>query len=225
MSLLFTKLKYKRGIANGTIINDAVLDLRKYTQKALEHIKIINAAVILLPTNPTEEFMEAYSKIQINSAASLPLDDDKRINNLSGINTLENNIVDFESIYILSGISTIKKITCKKPIDVIVSGITLYEKGSNINFISKSGITKEIDYEIADIKTFSNLNIDSEFIELANNCVIICSGGLTVSNDVTTELLKNSNIYFIIAGNVHCSKQISNIIQLQSTISGKVITE
>lgn len=227
MSWLLTKWKYKRGIANGTILNDAVLDLRKYTPKALEHVKTINAAVILLPANPTDEFMEAYSKIQINSAASLSLDEEKRINNLSGINTLEDNIVDLDAIYILSGISAIKKITCEKPIDVIASGITLYEKGSNINFISKSGITKEIDYEIKDIKTIngSSLQVDSEFIKLANQCVIICSGGMTVSKDVTPALLQDSNIYFVIAGNVHCSRQIRSILQLQSTISGKVIID
>lgn len=225
---LFNRLsprKIKKGIANGTVINDAVLDLRAYTPNAMEHIEMINAAVIIMPSEPTPEFMEAYAKIPTKNAAStITIRENQKISSFSGINEFDDSTISPDTMYILSGINVIKKLNNEKPIDVIASGITLYAKGSNINFISKSGITKEFDNEIEDVKIFSNgLDIDSDFMDLIDNALIVCSGNMTISNDVDPDLMMNKNIYFVTSGNVRCTKKMSIVFQLKSTHSGKLI--
>lgn len=49
-----------------TIQAQTLLDLRDYTPQALENIKAIQAvALLILPENPTSEFIEAFSKINL----------------------------------------------------------------------------------------------------------------------------------------------------------------
>lgn len=221
----YSPRKIKKGIANGTVINDAVLDLRAYTPNAMEHIEMINAAVIIMPSEPTPEFMEAYAKIPTKNAAStITIRDNQKVSSLSGINELDDALIAPDTMYILSGINIIKKLSCETPIDVIASGITLYAKGTNINFVSRSGLTKEFDNAIEDVKIFSNgLDIDSDFMNLIDNALIVCSGNLSISSDVDPDLMMNKNIYFVASGNVKCTKKMSTVFQLKSTHSGKLI--
>lgn len=47
----------------------SVLDLRDYTPEALREIKSIEAvATLILPENPSPEFMEAFSKIHLEAS-------------------------------------------------------------------------------------------------------------------------------------------------------------
>ncbi len=59
----------------------SVVDLRDYTPEALSNIKVIEAvALLILPENPTSEFIEAYSKIHLDAVAmTLNLSNDKKI--------------------------------------------------------------------------------------------------------------------------------------------------
>ena len=221
----YSPRKIKKGVANGTVINDAVLDLRTYTPNAMEHIEMINAAVIIMPSEPTPEFMEAYAKIPMKNAAStITIKDNQKVSSFSGINEFDDSTIAPDTIYILSGINVIKKSNNNRPIDIIASGITLYAKGTNINFISKSGITKEFDSEIEDVKIFSNgLDIDSDFMDLIDNALIVCSGNMSISSEVDPDLMMHKNIYFVASGNVKCTKKMSIVFQLKSTHSGKLI--
>ena len=59
----------------------AVVDLRDYTPQALSNIKVIEAvALLILPENPSNEFIEAFSKIKLDAVGfKLNLPSDKKI--------------------------------------------------------------------------------------------------------------------------------------------------
>ncbi|MGN0521515.1 MAG: hypothetical protein ACI4IQ_02630, partial [Eubacterium sp.] len=51
------------------MINQAVLDLRKYTPQALENVRLINSSLVIFSENPSEELMTAYGNVQTKNVA------------------------------------------------------------------------------------------------------------------------------------------------------------
>lgn len=206
-------------------INAASVDLRNYTANALREIDRINAAVIIIPKNPDSELIEAYASIkEKNFAEELTLDDNESLINMSGIKTISNNLEDENGIYVVSGITIIKGLT--KPIRMIVSGITVMDKDSKVNFISKSGITAEVNFSISEAKIFSkDIELDNRFIELLPDCsVVLGCGDIVFNKDVTEEIIISKNIYFIAAKNIECSKKIRSAVMAKSLITNKIIS-
>lgn len=206
-------------------INAANVDLRNYTANALREIDRINAAVIIIPKNPDNELIEAYASIkEKNFAEELTLDDNESLINMSGIKTISNNLEDENGIYVVSGITIIKGLT--KPIRMIASGITVMDKDSKVNFISKSGITAEVNFSISEAKIFSkDIELDNRFIELLPDCsVVLGCGDIVFNKDVTEESIISKNIYFIAAKNIECSKKIRSAVMAKSLITNKIIS-
>ncbi len=206
-------------------INAANVDLRNYTANALREIDRINAAVIIIPKNPDSELIEAYASIkEKNFAEELTLDDNESLINMSGIKTISNNLEDENGIYVVSGITIIKGLT--KPIRMIASGITVMDKDSKVNFISKSGITAEVNFSISEAKIFSkDIELDNRFIELLPDCsVVLGCGDIVFNKDVTEESIISKNIYFIAAKNIECSKKIRSAVMAKSLITNKIIS-
>lgn len=206
-------------------INAASIDLRNYTANALREIDRINAAVIIIPKNPDSELIEAYASIkEKNFAEELTLDDNESLINMSGIKTISNNLEDENGIYVVSGITIIKGLT--KPIRMIASGITVMDKDSKVNFISKSGITAEVNFSISEAKIFSkDIERDNRFIELLPDCsVVLGCGDIVFNKDVTEESIISKNIYFIAAKNIECSKKIRSAVMAKSLITNKIIS-
>ncbi len=206
-------------------INAASVDLRNYTANALREIDRINAAVIIISKNPDSELIEAYASIkEKNFAEELTLDDNESLINMSGIKTISNNLEDENGIYVVSGITIIKGLT--KPIRMIASGITVMDKDSKVNFISKSGITAEVNFSISEAKIFSkDIELDNRFIELLPDCsVVLGCGDIVFNKDVTEESIISKNIYFIAAKNIECSKKIRSAVMAKSLITNKIIS-
>ena len=206
-------------------INAASVDLRNYTANALREIDRINAAVIIIPKNPDSELIEAYASIkEKNFAEELTLDDNESLINMSGIKTISNNLEDENGIYVVSGITIIKGLT--KPIRMIASGITVMDKDSKVNFISKSGITAEVNFSISEAKIFSkDIELDNRFIELLPDCsVVLGCGDIVFNKDVTEESIISKSIYFIAAKNIECSKKIRSAVMAKSLITNKIIS-
>lgn len=206
-------------------INAASVDLRNYTANALREIDRINAAVIIIPKNPDSELIEAYASIkEKNFAEELTLDENESLINMSGIKTISNNLEDENGIYDVSGITIIKGLT--KPIRMIASGITVMDKDSKVNFISKSGITAEVNFSISEAKIFSkDIELDNRFIELLPDCsVVLGSGDIIFNKDVAEESIISKNIYFIAAKNIECSKKIRSAVMAKSLIANKIIS-
>lgn len=206
-------------------INAASVDLRNYTANALREIDRINAAVIIIPKNPDSELIEAYASIkEKNFAEELTLDENESLINMSGIKTISNNLEDENGIYDVSGITIIKGLT--KPIRMIASGITVMDKDSKVNFISKSGITAEVNFSISEAKIFSkDIELDNRFIELLPDCsVVLGSGDIIFNKDVAEDSIISKNIYFIAAKNIECSKKIRSAVMAKSLIANKIIS-
>lgn len=207
------------------VINAASIDLRSYTANALREIDEINAADVILPKNPDSEFIEAYAAIkQKNIADELVLNEDEYLIEMSGIKTISNNLEDENGIYSVSGITVIKGLT--NPIRMIASGITVIDKDSRVNFISKSGITAEVNFAISEAKIFSkDVELDNRFIELLpDGSVILGSNDIIFNKDVTEESIISKNIYFIAAKNIECSKKIRSAVMAKSLVANKIIS-
>ncbi len=205
-------------------INAASVDLRSYTPNALRQIDEITAATVILPKNPDSELIEAYAAIKKKTIAEeLVLDENEYLITMSGIKTISNNLEDENGIYDVSGITVIKGLT--KPIRMIASGITVIDKNSKVNFISKSGITAEINFAISEAKIFSkDIELDNRFIELLPDCsVIVGSGDIIFSKDVAEESILSKNIYFIAGKNIECSKKIRSAVMAKSLVTNKII--
>ncbi|MDE5973889.1 MAG: hypothetical protein K2G73_04375 [Eubacterium sp.] len=206
-------------------INAANVDLRNYTPNALKEIERINAAVVILPKNPDNELIEAYAAIkEKNFAVELVLDEDEYLIEMSGIKTISNNLEDENGIYDVSGITVIKGLT--KPIRMIASGITVIDKDSRVNFISKSGITAEVNFTISEAKIFSkDIELDNRFIELLPDCsVVVGSGDIIFNKDVVEESIIGKSIYFIACKNIECSKKIRSAVMAKSLVANKIIS-
>lgn len=207
------------------VINAASIDLRSYTANALREIDAINAATVILPKNPDSELIEAYAAIkEKNFATELVLNENEYLIEMSGIKTISNNLEDENGIYDVSGITVIKGLT--KPIRMIASGITVIDKDSRVNFISKSGITAEVNFAISEAKIFSkDIELDNRFIEfLPDGSVILGSNDIIFNKDVTEESINGKNIYFIACKNIECSKKIRSAVMAKSLVTNKIIS-
>jgi hypothetical protein len=215
----------KKG-SNKTVINVAILDLRNYTPSALGKINMINCATVILPTNPTDEFMEAYAGIKVkNIATTISLDKEVKISFLDGIDDLQKNNVDNNTVYIVSGVTAIRIPYSEKPLRVISSGVVIYEKDANVDFIYQSGVAVSVDFTIEHIKSFPNkATIDNNFIEiLKENTVVLCGNKLTFANDVNADTLLSKNLFFVSGNEIISSKEIYSVIQSISTVGNRYI--
>lgn len=207
------------------VINAASIDLRSYTANALREIDAINAATVILPKNPDSDLMEAYAAIkEKNFATELVLNENEYLIEMSGIKTISNNLEDENGIYDVSGITVIKGLT--KPIRMLASGITVIDKDSRVNFISKSGITAEVNFAISEAKIFSkDIELDNRFIELLpDGSVVLGSCDIIFNKDVTEESIISKNIYFIACKNIECSKKIRSAVMAKSLVTNKIIS-
>lgn len=217
---IFSKNKEKKNI-----INSAVVDLRNYTADALDNIKIINAATVLISANPEPDMIEAYSNIKVkNIANEVSVNADVTVSEFSGITVLDKNNYSQDTIFLTSGIILVKKCDAEESVKLITSGVTLYEKGAKVNFISTSGISHELDFEAEHTKTYAhNTEFDNRFIELLeDNTVILCGGSISFAEDVEEQTLLSKNIHFAAGQSITCSKKIKSAVQMKSTLGRKL---
>ena len=81
------------------ILNTPIADLTHYDAAALQKYKMINAATVILPENPTSEFMQAYSCINVNCATTIKINPSVKIQNANGIIIFNDNNTDDNTIY------------------------------------------------------------------------------------------------------------------------------
>lgn len=217
--MFFNKIKSKK------IINEAILDLRKYTPQALEYVKLLNAAAVIFSENPDEELMNAYGNIKTkNVATTLYLPDDKKIVTLNGTTMLNQMNYTPNALHLINGLSVIQKIENDKPIEIFSNGLTVYDGSTNINFIVQNGFSVKSPFEILDIKIFStDVKIDSQFIEnLKDNTVIAAGTNIVIYNDVSLELLKSKQLYFVAGNTIKCDYNILGYIQTIAAAGHKI---
>lgn len=219
---MFKKLKKK------TIQAVATLDLRQYTPKALEGIgKIRAVAMVILPENPSVEFVEAYSKIDKSAIAGeiyLPMTG--KLCTVNGSAVINNETVLPDSIYMVNGLVVIGDIDEAKRANFAVNGMLVKKKGSSVNITSANGAVIEADFDENNIKIFDGqYNIDMNFVRCVEKGVwIIVDGRAFIEKDVTEEAIVEKDIHFIVDGKIICSKEIMGCILSRAIVDGKVLT-
>lgn len=207
------------------IINEAMLDLRKYTPQALENVKMINSACVIFSENPSEELMTAYGNIKVkNVATTLNLPDNKKIVTFNGATTLSQENYTQNAIHLINGLSVIQKIEDTEPISLFSNGLVVYDGNTKINFVTNNGFCVKVPFEIQDAKIFpADAKIDSLFIEnVKDNTVIAAGRNMVIYNDVTLELLKSRKIYFAAGHRIKCDYNILGYIQTIATAGKKI---
>lgn len=214
------------------VINaQSVVDLRDFTPKALEEIKSINAvAIVILPENPTSEFIEAYSKIHLNAVAmTLNLANDKKIAMFNGVTSLSSISLADNTVGVFNGIVIMGRAIENNNAQYIVNGIMLKKIGlqNNSQCLMENGLIFEMDFDENKVKLFTNkIEIDASFIRNVQDGTLIASGDtITLSNDITEEIIVEKNIQFFAGNSIKCSKNIKGCVQARSCVGNKIVSE
>lgn len=224
---MFKKLFNKKQVIEA----QSVVDLRDYTPKALSNIKSIDAvALLILPENPTEEFIEAFSKIKLDAVGfTLNLPNDKKIAMFNGVTSLSSiNLAD-NTIGVFNGIVIVGKIIENENTQYIVNGIVLKKLGlqNNGQCLMENGLIFEMDFDENKVKLFSNkIDIDASFIRNVQDGTLIAAGNvITFNNDITEDIIVEKNLQFFAGNKIKCNKNIKGCVQARSCVGNKIISE
>ena len=211
------------------IINaQPVLDLRDYTPEALKGIKSINAvAVLILPENPSPEFMEVFSKIPLNAVAcQFNVAKERKIVTINGVKNSSDISLPDNCFAIMNGIIILGSAIKGENIEYALNGIILKKKGiqNEAKCVSENGIVYELDFDENKIKFFSNeIEVDADFIRNLEIGTLIAAGNIiTISKDVTEEMIVNNDIKFFAGNSIKCSTEIKGCIQARSVVGNRI---
>lgn len=214
-----------------TIRAQTLLDLRDYTPRALENIKAIEAvAVLILPENPTSEYIEAFSKIKLNAVAfQRNLAKDKKVVTVNGIKLDKDVSLPDNCFAVLNGIYILSKPIKGTNIEYCINGILLKKKGimNDAKCVSENGIVYEMDFDDNKVKFFSGkIDIDKNFIRnIEVGTLVVVGDSLTISDDVTEEDIADNDVKFFVGNSIICNNNIKGCIQARSIFGNKIIVK
>lgn len=209
----------------------AVVDLRDYTSQALNNIKVIEAvSLLILPENPSSEFIEAFSKIKLDAVGfKLNLPSDKKIAMFNGVTSLSSIKLADDTVGVFNGIVIIGQMLENENAQYIVNGIALKKIGlqNNGQCLMENGIFFEMDFDENKVKLFTNkIEIDSSFIRNVEEGTLIASGDtITLLEDITEEIIIEKNIQFFAGNMIKCDKSIKGCVQARSCVGNKIVSE
>lgn len=202
-----------------------VLDLRSYTPEALSKIKSISAvALLLLPENPSAEFINAYSKINVNAVAlTVNAAPEKKVVTINGATILSGKEVK-DSICLCNGLTFVHSVSEADNAEFVFNGLVVKQIGSEIKSLAANGRSVEWDYDGSKIKmNISSLDVNLQFI---NNCeegtIIGSVDSITIADDVTQEAITERNIRFVAVNKVICNQSIYGCVAGRSVVVNKV---
>lgn len=209
------------------IHSQSVVDLREYTPKALENIKHIEAvSLLLLPEKPSEEFIEAFSKITCDAVSdTLYVSPETQIYSVNGIQLISRLSAPDGCICRINGIAVVGDVEENSDVQYYVNGILLIKKGVKLKCVKANGLIFEMDFDEDKVKVFSNcVDIDSSFVRNAEtDTLIVASNSIEIATDVTEQELVEKNIRFFAANKVVCSKEIKGCIQNRACAGNKIV--
>ena len=208
-----------------------IVDLRDYTPQALSNIKSIAAvALLILPENPDEAFVEAFSKINLDAIGfTLNLSKDKKIVTYNGIYSLTNIDLPDHTLGVFNGIFVMSRAITNENAQYVINGIMLKKSGlrHNSKCLMENGLIFEMDFEENDLKFFSNkIDIDLSFIRnIKENSLIASADTITIAADVTEEAIIEKSIRFFAANKIICNRAIKGCVQARACVANKIISE
>ncbi len=208
-----------------SIINSAFLDLRNYSPAALEKIKIINAATIVLPSDADKEFYEAYAQIKVNAATSIKAKANDIVCTINGSAMIDKDTVKPNTIYLINGSAIIHSIPSDISLKIFVNGMAVIDNISDVEIISSNGTVLRTDFDINNSKYYNNnLQIDKQFISYCEKySTIIVGNTLTLTPDVTAKDLEEKGLHFIVGNNIKCNNLIYGYVAANSHYGNKII--
>lgn len=224
---MFKKLFNKKQIIEA----QSVVDLRDYTPQALNNIKSINAvALLILPENPVNEFIEAFSKIKLDAVGfTLNLPNDKKVAMFNGVTSLSSVKLADNTVGVFNGIVIIGQMIENENSQYIVNGIVLKKLGlqNNGQCLMENGLIFEMDFDENKVKLFSNkIDIDASFIRNVQDGTLVAAGDtITFNNDVTEEIIVEKNLQFFAGNKIKCNKNVKGCIQARSCVGNKIVSE
>lgn len=216
---------FKRKNENGdngltkNVLNIAILDLRSYSADGLKNVRILNAAVVILPKEPDEEIMQAYGGIaRKNVATEIFAENDAQVHMINGVSEVDCAQCSEHDIYMINGLAAIRN-EKNRAANIIINGLAVYENNKNINFLNRNGKTVAVDFEIERVKILADkASVDKAFIEnIEDGTVVLCSDMLTLEVDITPDILKSRKLFFAAGNTLKCSKRSLSIIQIMSS--------
>lgn len=201
------------------------VDFRRYTPDALKKIKkIVCAGTIILPEKPSAEFMEAFSDIKIeDSGLIINLAEHIELKVVNGSCILTGKI-DENAVYLVNGRCIVYSVESAAPIKMMVNGMVIYEKGTDIDFLNLNGSAISVNRNLADNVTYSHdMEINSSVIRnYKKDTVVIAGHDITLTSDITEELLAEKNLYFVAGHDIACTKDIYGYIAANATAGHKI---
>ncbi len=204
----------------------SMLDLRNYTPEALQKISVIEAVgTIIIPENPTPEFMDAFSSITCDAVgATISLPKDMKIVNYSGIQEIKNLKTDNNTCAYLNGIIILSS-TENTP-NCMFSGIVIKNKNADVNLIGGvSGLVFETEFDADKVKIYTNTAvIDADYIRnIEKDTFIVCGNCLEIANDVTEEQIVEKNLKFFAGNTVECNKNVLGCVRARAMAGNKIV--
>lgn len=228
LSVLFfetVKNKKKEGKNMARIINQASVDLRSFTPEALKKIKsIMNVHLIMLPENPTPEFTEAYTSIKkTNIMTEINVSGNASVFN--GMTILTKDDLAKDSLVVCNGFTVLRDIPAEMNIRVIINGSLIKSSDVFVEAVKINGTIYKIDDDANIIRSVTEIDFDRNFIDnIKSKTVIISCGKITVSDEITEEMLSEKQVRFIAVEKIIARKELHGYIQANSEGVRKVIT-
>lgn len=220
---LFKRKNKEDGQKFKSLLNTPRLDLRHSIPSAIAKVKALNAALVILPKEPSEELMAAYGSIpRKNVATELYLEKDEELRDINGCSVIECMPGSDKTVYMINGIGVFLNHTQGTP-RVVGNGVFVCSKGTKVDILSANGLTVQLDFEIENTKLFPGaISLDRSFFEnIKENTVVACGGVMTVELDVTPEVLQGRNLFLAAGGKIKCSKRLLGVLQTMSVAGGK----
>ena len=207
------------------IRNQAYIDLRNFTPEALKKIEsITNVTLVMLPENPSSEFVEAYADIKkLNVVSETNVPGNACVFN--GMSELTKNDLSPNCLAVCNGMTIVRDVPKEMNVHIIVNGMMIKSPSAFVKPLKINGATYTIDDDAKIIKSLSEINIDRNFIgNLSDKTAIIACGKISIENDVTEEMLQSKGVVFYDIHRITAEKELHGYIQANSKQVAKVCT-
>ncbi len=201
--------------------NQAILDLRNYSAKALSEIDLIaNVAVIILPSDAAADWSEAYGRIAKKNVASsiqLPIGETLHMINGSGFftdNTVENGV------YMVNGDALID--TKEKTVKLFLNGSAIIINDSPCRVLQCNGDMMRVDCER--YQYFDNIiELTPDVIaHLERGITIIAGNKIMLDKALTPEQLEEKEVSFAAGNKILCSDAAYGYVVAHSVCGNKI---
>ncbi len=205
--------------------NLSMLDLTNYTPQALRNIKSISNVAMLLVADGDEAYIEAFSEIELeNVAHKISVPYGSNVNIINGSAVLTNQTAKKDALYLVNSITVIYDLDEEMNVSICTNGTVILQKNSKVNLLSTNGEVAVVDFDSSKLKLFDNkVTIDSNFVKEAElGTVLAVDNKIYICDDVTADMLREKEIYFISGNKIICKKELWGYIQNHSHVSNKI---